>query len=69
MFGTPSATMNAVLIGSFVIILTGVVDDLIELSPIQKFTGQLISALVVVFYGGLLIKNLSAFDIFYFRCY
>ncbi len=63
-FGTHSAIMNAVLIGSFIIILTGVVDDLTELSPWQKFIGQLLSALVLVFYGGLLIKNLSAFGIY-----
>lgn len=63
-FGTHSPIMNAVLIGSFLIILTGVVDDIAELKPLAKFLGQLAASLVVVIYGGLLIKNLSAFGLY-----
>lgn len=62
-FGTPSATMNAVLIGSFIIILTGVVDDITELRAHQQFIGQLAAACVVVFYGGLSINELTAFGL------
>lgn len=62
-FGIHSSIMNGVLIGSFLIIITGVVDDITELSPLHKFIGQLAAALVVVFYGGLLIKTLSAFGL------
>lgn len=63
-FGTHSATMNAVLIGSFIIILIGVVDDITELSPLTQFIAQLMAACVVTFYGGLLIKNVSAFGLY-----
>ncbi len=63
LFGKPTGVMNSILIGSFFIILTGVVDDIKSLKPIAKFTGQLIAALIVVFYGGLVIKDISAFGI------
>lgn len=62
-YGTPSAIMNSVLIGSFIIVLTGVVDDIKPLDAKTKFIGQLISACIIVFYGNLLINNLSAFNI------
>lgn len=63
-FGTHSSVMNAVLIGSFIIILVGVVDDITELGPLTQFIGQLLAASVLVFYGGLVIKNLSAFGLY-----
>lgn len=64
LFGTHSSVMNGVLIGSFVIIITGVIDDITELKSSTQFLGQLIAACIVVFYGGLLIKDLSAFGIY-----
>ena len=45
-FGTHSSTMNAVLIGSFLIILVGVIDDIVELGPLPKFVGQLAAAFI-----------------------
>ena len=62
-FGTPSSIMNAVLIGSFIIIITGVVDDIVSLPPFAQFCGQLLASLVIVFYGHLLITDISAFGI------
>ncbi len=64
LFGTPSASMNAILIGSFILVLVGVVDDITELSAFTQFIGQLVAACVVVFYGNLLIKDISAFGIY-----
>ncbi len=52
--------VNAVLIGSFVIVLFGLVDDLRTLGWKAKFAGQIAAALVVVFYGGLKICFLGA---------
>lgn len=63
-FGTHSSTMNAILIGSFIIVLTGVVDDITELKPLTKFIGQLAAASVIVFYGNILLKDISAFGIY-----
>ena len=63
-FGTHSEIMNSILIGSFIIIIIGVIDNIVELGPLHQFIAQLFAACVVVFYGGLLIKNLSAFGIY-----
>jgi UDP-GlcNAc:undecaprenyl-phosphate GlcNAc-1-phosphate transferase len=63
-FGTHSSIMNAVLIGSFIIILVGVIDDISELGPFVKLIGQLASAAIIVFYGGLLIEDIDAFGIY-----
>lgn len=62
-FGTHSATMNAVLIGSFIIILIGLIDDITELTAFQQFVGQLAAACVLVFYGNLVISELTAFGL------
>lgn len=64
LFGTYSALMNSILIGSFIIILTGVIDDITELNPLTKFIGQLAAALVIVFYGQLLLRDISAFGLY-----
>lgn len=63
-FGTPSSTMNSILIGSFIVVLTGVVDDIKPLKARTKFIGQLVAACVVVFYGNILLKDLSAFGLY-----
>lgn len=63
-FGTHSVTMNAVLIGSFIIIIVGVMDDIAELGPITKIIGQLAAAAVIVFYGNLVIQDVSAFGLY-----
>lgn len=62
-FGVPSALMNSILIGSFIIVLTGVVDDIKPLPASVKFVGQLIAAIIVVFYGNLVMYEVSAFGI------
>ncbi len=64
LFGEPSEIMNAILIGSFIIVLTGVIDDIKPLKWSTKFIGQLISASVVVFYGNILLKDISAFGLY-----
>lgn len=64
LFGEATPIMNSILIGSFFIILTGVVDDIKPLKASTKFLGQLVAALVVVFYGGILIKDISAFGFY-----
>lgn len=64
LFGTYSIPMMSVLIGSFIIILFGIIDDITELSPGTKLIGQIIAASVVVFYGNILLKEISAFGIY-----
>ena len=63
-FGTHSAMMNAILIGSFIILIVGVIDDITELSAKTQFIGQLAAACVIVFYGNILISDVSAFGLY-----
>lgn len=65
LFGEQSIRMNSILIGSFIIILTGIIDDINPISATQKLIGHLAAAAVIVFYGGILLNNISAFG-FYF---
>ena len=60
-FGDHSEQMNSILIGSFIIVLTGFIDDISELKPLQKMIGQIIAAFVVVVYGKILLVDVSAF--------
>lgn len=64
LFGETSAIMNAILISSFIIILTGVIDDIKPIKPSTKFLGQLTAACIIVFYGEILLKHIDAFGIY-----
>ena len=61
LFGVHSLQMNAILIGSFFIILTGIADDIKSLSAKEQLIGQTIAALVIIFYGGMTLSNITAF--------
>ena len=63
-FGEPSSRMNAILIGSFIIIITGVIDDIKELKASHKMLGQIAAASVIVFYGQILLREVSAFGLY-----
>ena len=64
LFGTMSIRMNAILIGSFIIIVTGIVDDINPIPAKVKFLFQTIAASVVAFYGQILLNDLSAFGFY-----
>ncbi len=61
LFGQQSIQMNSILIGSFIIVLTGIIDDIKPIRAYQKLLGQLAAASVIVFYGGILLNNVTAF--------
>jgi len=61
LFGVHSIQMNAVLIGSFIIVLTGIIDDIKPLKASHKLIGQLASASVIAFYGKILLNDITAF--------
>ncbi len=61
LFGTPSIKMNSILIGSFIVILTGITDDIKPIKSWQKFLGHLIAASVITFYGDITLNNITAF--------
>jgi UDP-GlcNAc:undecaprenyl-phosphate GlcNAc-1-phosphate transferase len=49
----------AVMIGSGVLIIFGLIDDLKDIGFKKKFAGQIIAALIVILYGGLKIQDLG----------
>lgn len=61
LFGEQSIKMNSILIGSFIIILTGIIDDIKPIRAYQKLIGHIIASMVIVFYGGILLNNITAF--------
>ena len=64
LFGQPSTQMISILIGSFIILIVGIVDDITELKASTQFLFQLIAACIVVFYGQILLVDLSAFGFY-----
>lgn len=61
LFGEQSVRMNSILIGSFIIVLTGIVDDIRPIKATHKLLGHLAAAMVIVFYGKILLNNITAF--------
>ena len=59
LFGEQSVRMNSILIGSFIIILALIVDDIKYIRVVYKFIVHIIAASVIVFYGGILLENIS----------
>ena len=64
LFGEHTYMMNSILIGSFILIVTGIIDDIKSLKPQYKIIGQLLACLIVVFYGEILLKDISFFGIY-----
>ena len=62
-FGENTIQMNSILIGSFIIVLTGMFDDIKPISPKAKLLGQLFSFSFIVFYGNILLNNLTIFGL------
>lgn len=61
LFAEPSVKMNSILIGSFIVILTGLADDIKPIKSWQKFIGHLIAATVITCYGDITLNNITAF--------
>lgn len=64
LFGHQSVQMNSILIGSFILIVTGMIDDIKPVPAKYKFLGQLVAALIIPFYGGIVLKDVSAFGVY-----
>lgn len=59
-FGTPSTEMNAILICGFLLVITGIIDDIKPVPNRYKLIIQLICAFITVFYGKFLLTEISA---------
>ena len=64
LFGEHTYMMNSILIGSFILVITGMIDDIKPISAKNKLIGQILACLVVVFYGNVLLKDVSFFGIY-----
>lgn len=64
LFGNKNSMISSIAIGGFIILLTGIIDDINPLKPKYKFIGQLLAASVVVIYGELNFEFLSAFGMY-----
>ena len=62
MFFAPLTTqMISILIGSFLIVLLGIIDDINPLKATTKLWGQILVAIVLVFFGNIYITDISLF--------
>jgi len=62
-FGKSTIQMNSILIGSFIIVLTGIFDDIKPISAKAKLFGQIFASAVIVFYGNILLNNITIFGL------
>ena len=51
LFSEHTYMMNSILIGSFILIITGMIDDIKPIKAYHKLIGQIIACLIVVFSG------------------
>lgn len=49
----------AIILGATVIVITGILDDMYEISAKAKMLGQLVAALIIVFMGGIQIEFIN----------
>jgi len=64
LFGTHSVQMNSILIASFIIVLMGIFDDIVEFKPGIQLITQIIAATIIAVYGGILLQDIDAFGIY-----
>lgn len=64
LFGQHSVQMNAILIGSFIILVTGIIDDIKPVPAKYKLLGQIAGAAVIPLYGGIVLQDVSAFGLY-----
>ena len=61
LFAKTSIQMLSILIAGFVIVLTGIVDDINPLRARTKFVFQIIAGCIVVFYGNICLNSIDLF--------
>lgn len=58
-FMKADSTINAILVGGFIVFIGGFIDDLYDLKPIIKFAFQMIAAIYVVLVGGIRLTEIN----------
>lgn len=59
LYGEITTQMISILIGSFIIFITGIIDDIKPVRALYKFIFQIIAALIVVLYGNLYFTEIT----------
>lgn len=65
-FANSSVQMLSILIGGFIIVLTGVFDDIKPIRASVKFLMQIAAACIVVFYGQIVLNHFDLFGMDFF---
>jgi len=63
-FGSASEPMNSIFIGSIIIVLIGIIDDIKDLKARWKLLAQVLAACVVVFHGNIYLPEISIFGLY-----
>ena len=64
LFGIQSIQMNSILIGSFIVVITGIIDDIKPIPAKYKFFGQIVAASIIPIYGGIVLSEITAFGLY-----
>ena len=64
LFCSQTPQMISILIGGIIILIFGIFDDIKRLPASVQFVGQIASAMVVVFYGNIVMQDVSAYGIY-----
>lgn len=65
LFAPQSTQMLAILIASFIVVITGILDVIKPLRAREKLVGQVVAALIIVFYGKILLNDISFFEYYF----
>ena len=63
LYGELTSQMLSILISGFILIIIGICDDIKPLKASHKLIGQILAALVVVFYGNITLPTIAAFGL------
>src|SRR5258707_5178825 len=55
------ADLQYFIAASFVIFFLGLKDDILVISPVKKFIGQVLAAFIIIYYGGIQIRSMHGF--------
>lgn len=61
LFAPKTTQMLSILIGGFIIVLIGMLDDIKPLPPKYKMVGQILAASIAVFYGNIIFDDMTIF--------
>ncbi len=64
LFFEQNTMMNSILVGSFFVVLTGIIDDIKPITPKTKLIGQFVAALLVVLFGDVVLTEVDALGIY-----